>query len=140
MNWGKGIIAGMAIFVLFIVGMGVYMVLSPTDDFDHQYYEKGLNFDYDYNREQQVVKDHAQPKIQIAGGQIKFTFAKPAKGTVKFMRPSSTASDKVYAIDSDNSNEAVFLLEPFAPGKWQLEFEWISDHKAYLYQKEVYIK
>ncbi len=63
MNWGKGIIAGMIIFVLFIAGMCIYMFTSPQDDFDQQYYEKGLTFNHDYDREQQVTKDHAEPLI-----------------------------------------------------------------------------
>jgi hypothetical protein len=137
MNWGKGIIAVLATFMLFIGGMCVYMFLSPADDFDHQYYEKGLSFNHDYDREKQVELDHAQPLIQLTAHQIKFTFAQPAKGTIKFMRPSSTSSDKVYPI---NSNEVDIPIALFATGKWQLEFEWTSSKKAYLYQQELYIK
>ena len=138
MNWGKGIVFGMAAFVIFIVGMCVYMVLSPTDSFDHEYYEKGLDFDHDYNREQQVAKDHAQPIIQQLGDdKMEFTFAQPAKGTIKFMRPSSSASDKIYQV---NSLQVDIPLASLAAGEWQLVFEWTSNKKAYLYQKEIYIK
>ncbi len=138
MNWGKGIVFGMAAFVIFIVGMCIYMVSSPTDSFDHEYYEKGLDFDHDYNREQQVVKDHAQPSIlQVGDTKMEFTFAEPAKGTIKFMRPSSASSDKIYEI---NSAKADIPLASLAAGEWQLVFEWTSNKKAYLYQKEIYIK
>jgi len=137
MNWGKGIVFGMAAFVIFIVGMCVYMVSSPTDSFDHEYYEKGLDFDHDFSREQQVVKDHAQPIIQLGADKIEFTFAQPAKGTIKFMRPSSTSSDKIYQI---NSAQAEIPITSLAAGDWQLVFEWTSNKKAYLYQKEIYIK
>jgi len=139
MNWGKGIITGMAIFVVFIVGMCIYMLASPTDDFDHRYYEKGLTFNHDYDREQQVVKDHAKPEIQISDGYIRVTFVQPAKGSVKFLRPSSTASDKLYTLDS-NGTETDIPLGSLARGKWQLVFEWTSNNKAYLYQQEIYIK
>ena len=140
MNWGKGIIIGMAIFVVFIVGMCIYMIASPTDAFDHQYYEKGLSFNQDYNREEQVTKDHAQPQIEIEDHQIKFVFSQPAKGTIKFMRPSSTSKDRVYSINSAKGLASSVPLESFAAGKWQLVFEWTSNHKAYLYQQEIYIK
>jgi len=137
MNWGKGIILGMAIFVLFIVGLCVYMLASPADDFDHQYYEKGLNFDHDYAREQQVVKDHAQPLIQFTGEQLKITFSQSANGTVKFTRPSSSLSDRTFPI---THTELDIPLKSLATGEWQLTFEWTSNKKAYLFYQEVYIK
>jgi hypothetical protein len=137
MNWGKGIVLGMAAFVVFIIGLCVYMVASPTDDFDHQYYEKGLNFDHDYEREQQVVKDNAQPVMQFSNDQLKLIFSQSAKGTVKFIRPSSALPDKVYAIDN---TELTIPLRSLATGKWQLTFEWTSKKKAYLFQNEIYIK
>ncbi|MGZ3763810.1 MAG: FixH family protein [Mucilaginibacter sp.] len=140
MNWGKGIIIGMAVFVLFIVGMCIYMVASPTDDFDHQYYEKGLSFNHDYDREEQVTKDHAEPIIRLNNQNIDLKFVQPVKGTVTFMRPSSTVSDKVYALNSGNNNEIDIPIEPLAAGKWQLVFEWTSNNKAYLYQQEVFVK
>jgi hypothetical protein len=140
MNWGKGIVAVLAIFVAFIVILCVYMVASPTDDFDHQYYEKGLNFNHDYNRELQVTKDHAQPLIQVGDKLIRFIFTRPVKGTIKFMRPSSNAPDKVYPLNSDNGKEVDIPIEPFAAGRWQLEFEWVSNNNAYLYHQEIYIK
>ena len=140
MNWGKGIVFGMAAFVIFIVGMCVYMVSSPTDSFDHAYYEKGLDFDHDYNQEAQVTRDHAQPIIDIDTCCIKFTFPQVMKGSVKFMRPSSDVSDIKYPLNNVNHQPIVVLTTHMAKGRWQLVFEWTSNKKAYLYQKEVYIK
>ncbi|HTE00114.1 MAG TPA: FixH family protein [Mucilaginibacter sp.] len=140
MNWGKGIVTGMIIFMLFISGMVVFMFLSPTDDYDHQYYEKGLGFDHDYDREKQVVKDHAQPLIRITDDSIKFTFPHPVKGTIKFERPSNNTLDKVYQLNSGGSNEVDISIDPLASGKWKLVFDWKSNNKAYLYQQEIYIK
>jgi hypothetical protein len=140
MNWGKGIIVGMSIFILFIVAMCVYMIASPHDSFDNQYYEKGLSFDRDYAREEQVTKDHAQPSIVIEGRQIKFLFSKPARGTVKLISPSSSTPDKVYSFTSENGDEAHIVPEHFSSGKWQLVLEWESDNKNYLYQQAIYLK
>jgi len=140
MNWGKGIIAGMIIFMLFIIGMGIYMFSVPVDEYDHQYYENGLNFNHDYDREAQVGKDHAQPLIQVIGHHIKFTFAQPVKGKIKFMRPSDPALDRFFKLDSSEGNEIEVPLASIAAGQWQLVLEWESNHKAYLYHQEVYIK
>jgi hypothetical protein len=140
MNWGKGIIAGLSIFVVFIVAMCIYMISSPADSFDHQYYERGLNFDHDYDREKQVVKDRAQPSITVENERIEFRFVNAAKGTVKFMRPSSSALDKVYTFESSSGQQSNISLAPFAAGKWQLVLEWESNNKSYLYQQEIFLK
>lgn len=140
MNWGKGIILGMVIFVLFITSLGIFMFLSPADDYDHQYYEKGLSFNQDYNREKQVIKDHAQPVIQITGGYIKLTFAHAAKGKITFTRPSNNLLDKVFQLDSGSGTEVDIPVGSMTRGQWRLVFDWISNNKSYLYQKEVFIK
>jgi hypothetical protein len=137
MNWSKGIIFGMALFVLFIVGMCIYMMISPKDDFDQQYYEKGLSFDRDYNREQQVIKDHAQPVVQVNNESIDISFVEKAEGSIKFLRPSSSSSDKVYQV---NNVQMSIPTMTFSKGEWLLVFEWTSSNRAYLFQQKIYIK
>ena len=140
MNWGKGIILGMVIFMLFILSMCVRMFLLPHDDYDHQYYEKGLNFNHYYNREAQVVKDNARPLIMVIGGGLKITFIQPAKGKIIFTRPSNPAMDKSFSF-SDSKGVNIQVPPGFVgAGQWQLEFDWISNHKQYLYHQEIFIK
>lgn len=140
MNWGKGIIGGMIVFMLFIISMCVYMFLLPADDYDHQYYEKGLFFDKDYNKEKQVVTDHAQPIIIIKKGIMCLAFTKPVVGTIKFIRASNKYQDRVYKMDS-HADALVYLpLKTIEKGKWKLVVDWVSNHKTYLYQQDVYIK
>src|SRR3978361_1424319 len=103
MNWGKATIVILLAFVLFIGGLSIYMFRSPADDYDHQYYENGLNFDHDYKQETQVTKDHAQPVIQIDTCCIKFTFPQVIKGELKMSRPSSDARDTAFTLDAQNN-------------------------------------
>jgi hypothetical protein len=140
MNWGKGIIGGMILFMLFIIGMSIKMFSIPTDDFDTQYYERGLNFDKDQVREQRVITDKAKPLILIAKKEMHLTFAMPASGTIKFVRPSDKLLDKQYLINTGTGKAFSLLLTGIRPGQWQLILEWESSKKAYLYQQEIYIK
>jgi hypothetical protein len=137
MNWGKGIILVLVIFVLFITGMSVKFFLMPVDDYDHQYYENGLNFDHDYNREKQVVTDHAAPSLRISGQEFHLTFNQPVTGNIKFLRPSDTALDRTFKLEG---KEIEISLKTIPAGQWQLVMNWENDHKAYLFHKEVYIK
>jgi len=140
MNWGKGIITGMIVFMLFILSMCVYMFASPTDEYDHQYYEKGLNFNKDYDREQQVTKDHAQPSIQQIDSELVLRFTKPVKGKIAFVRPSNQKMDKSFKLETAEENIVEIPTTTLSTGQWQLVLEWETDHKSYLYQHEIYIK
>lgn len=140
MNWGKATVVILVVFVLFIGSMSVYMFRAPADDYDHQYYEDGLNYDRDYNREEQVTKDHAEPLIEISRDSIKFIFPQIISGQVKFMRPSSDARDGIYPIDNKDGAPVRLSTAHLEKGKWQLSFNWKSGNKAYLYHQEVYIK
>jgi hypothetical protein len=139
MNWGKGIISGMILFMLFILSMCFYMFRMPQDEYDHQYYEKGLNFDRDFNKEKQVTADHAQPQIMIKGKTCSIIFVQPAHGNIHFIRPSSQALDKTMALNTGSSNKAEVSLQQLSAGRWQIILDWKSTDKAYLYQQEITI-
>lgn len=140
MNWGKGIITGMILFMLFILAMCFYMFAAPTDDYDHQYYEKGLTYNQYYNKEMQVIKDHAQPIIKISGDYIFIKFKNPAAGTLNIQRPSNNSLDKTYRFDSGESSEVHICIKSITKGRWQLIFDWQSNQKAYTYQQVITIK
>lgn len=135
MNWGKGIIIGMGIFMLFITVLGVAMFRQP-DEADPNYYEKGLAFDADYARERQVVKDHAQPSLQVKGNVLAVGFVAPATGTATFMRPSTEGMDKIVKLPI-NTGEVTIPLTGMAPGHWQLRFDWTSNGRKYLFSREI---
>jgi len=138
MNWGKGIVAGMVLFIVFILSMCIYMFRMPVDEYDHQYYEKGLNFNKDFDKEKQVSVDHAQPIINVEGPVAKISFVAPATGTIRFLRPSSEALDKLLRLDGNK--EQTISLTNIVRGRWQVVLEWESNKKAYLYQQDIYIK
>ncbi|RWY54341.1 FixH family protein [Mucilaginibacter gilvus] len=140
MNWGKGIIGGMVLFMLFILSMCIYMFMAPEDGYDHQYYEKGLNFDKDFKKEKQVQTDHASPVITVSGKMINVLFNKPAAGTIKFVRPSNEALDNEIKLDSTAGKNIAIPAGSMAVGRWQIVINWESSHKAYLYQQKIDIK
>jgi len=138
MNWGKGIVLGLLAFVIFITAMGIKMFAQP-DDVDHEYYEKGLAFDVDYNREKQVVTDKVQPIISFSNDIMHVKFVRPLQCKITLMRPSDRRMDKVVNMVSNKENEIDIPTKNLAQGPWQLTFEWADQHKKYLYNQEVMV-
>jgi len=130
----------MIAFMLFIIGMSIYMFNAPADEYDHRYYEKGLSFNKDYNREQQVVKDHAQPQIKQQNGEVTLLFSQPLTGTVKFVRPSDKVQDKVFNLNSGAGRQVNIPLNNIARGRWQLVIAWKSNSRDYLYNQVLFIQ
>lgn len=141
MNWGKGIVTVLILFMAFIITLAVFMFTAPDDDYDHQYYEKGLSFNRDYDQQVQVYHDHAQPVIGISAQDVTITFAQPvANGNITFSRPSDSRLDKTFSLKCDAQNKVVIPRNQLLHGKWQLAFGWESNHKKYMYQKGIYLK
>jgi len=140
MNWGNGLFWVMTVFILFIVGMCYCMFTAPDDEYDHQYYEKGIAFDHDYNRQVQVFKDKAVPVIASDNQTLSLTFSQPvASGSLTLARPNNSDLDKTFVLSGARSSFTI-PLKNIAKGRWQLVFDWHAGKKDYLYQKEVYLK
>ena len=57
MNWGTKIFLTLAVFMLCIVGAGIYMVSHDSDSLEEDdYYEQGLNYDQAYEKKQNQFK------------------------------------------------------------------------------------
>ncbi|MEO7215864.1 FixH family protein [Mucilaginibacter sp.] len=139
MNWGKGIVLGMSLFMAFIISMCVYMFNLPVDDYDHQYYEKGLNFNGDYNREQQVVRDNAQPLITQTAAGVAIEFKQPATGVIKLVNPLGKSKDLVCPLNTGADKHLSIPANKFTTGRWGVKIEWSSGKKHYLYQQNIFI-
>jgi len=133
-----GLFIGMSVFMLFIITLAVMIFRQDTDGYDHGYYEKGLDFNADYDREQQVFTDGAKPITKLVGPVMNIAFKGEVKGRVLFQRPSNEKMDKQLMFRSDPSGQVEIPLAQFARGRWQLIFEWSSNNKQYLYQQKIF--
>ena len=141
LNWGNYLIIGMATFMVFIMSMAVYMFAQTKDDYDKQYYEKGIDFDQDYNRERQVFADRVVPQISFNVQNMLVKFAAPAKGQLRFTRAADRRMDKLFPVESTNAADPVIIpLKALVKGPYKLRCEWQSNLKQYLYEQEIMIK
>ncbi|WP_158796027.1 FixH family protein [Pedobacter sp. L105] len=140
MNWGTKIVIGLAIFMISIVALGIIMTSGKKDALvENDYYEKGINYDKDYNREEQMKHDHAQPELLVSKDKITITFKDEATGTAKLIRMADKNLDRKLTFSSDAGNQVVIPSAALQKGSWKLSIEWISKEKSYLYEQEITI-
>lgn len=140
MNWGKKIILGMVAFMLFITGMVVYMFKVHGKDamVDEDYYEKGINYNQEYDALKNVINDNAIPKITVNKNQIIIQLKDSASYELKLMRPL-TVKDNIVDKGFTKGDANLILVDAnkMHSGLWFLELKWNSNHKAYQYKKSI---
>jgi hypothetical protein len=137
MNWGKGLVIGLAAFMLFITVLVIQMLNAAEDSFDKDYYEKGINYDKDYLLKQQVITDAANPKIAQQLDTISVNFIAVDSLKVTFKRPSSSQKDIVLYYYSP------LVKIPKAnitKGEWKIILHWYANKKEYLFEQNLFIQ
>ncbi|PWS33179.1 FixH family protein [Pedobacter paludis] len=140
MNWGTKIVLGMLAFMLFIVGMVVYMFHLHGRDalVEENYYEKGINYNAEYDAKQNVLIDDAKPQITITQSQIIIQTKASAKYNLVLMRPSNSMDDlKLKGSTSGSTNLILVDKTKMAKGMWFLNLQWHSRGKDYLYKNNI---
>lgn len=138
MNWGTKLALGLATFMTFIVVLGILMIRSNDDALvDKDYYEKGINYNMDYDRKENVKRDHAEPLVILTEDNIVLTFSQQAAGKVKLIRTADKKMDKLLKLQTDTAKQFHIPVAGKAKGLWKLQLEWNSNGKDYLFEKEV---
>lgn len=142
MNWGTKIVLGMAAFMLFIIGMVVYMFKTHGNDalVEEDYYEKGINYDQEYEAKSNTLNDNATPIIKVNKNQLIVQIKDPADYKLTLMRPSAADKDvKSTGKTVGDSNLIIIDAAKLDKGLWSLKLEWRSNGKDYLFKKDITI-
>ena len=140
MNWGTKIVLGMIAFMLFIVAMVVYMFSVHGNDalMDNDYYEKGINYNQEYNAAQNVFTDEAVPVININTSQIRIQLKDSASYTIRLMRPTTVKDDYIVRGQTlSKSNLIIIDRQDMHFGVWLLELKWVANKKEYSFKKSI---
>lgn len=142
MNWGTKLVIGLGSFMLFILGMGYFMISASNNDglVDDNYYEQGLQFDQEAEAIARVYQENAEPKLERKNGQLIVSLQATAPYELKLMRKSSSQDDvKLTGNTIGDANLIVIDISKLVSGNWLLELKWEHAQKAYSYKKDIQI-
>ncbi|WAC39907.1 FixH family protein [Pedobacter sp. SL55] len=142
MNWGTKLVLGMAVFMSFIIGMVVYMFKQHGNDalVEDNYYEKGINYNKEYDAKSNTLNDGATPEIKQSENQLIIQLKDAADYQLTLMRPSAKEKD-VKSNGKTISDENLIIIETgnLDKGLWLLKLQWQFNGKDYLFTKDIKI-
>lgn len=140
MNWGKGIVIGMVLFMSFIIFLVVNLMMHKVDLESEDYYKREMN----YEQEITAVKNSEAltEKVKLLQQENFVVVQVPDKADlnsieVRFLRPDDQKLDKTFKVVGTKS----YLIpkEELSKGKYNIEISYLADSKVCLQKEEIYI-
>lgn len=140
MNWGKGIVIGMSLFIVFILVLVIGLMSHRVDLQSEDYYQKEIN----YESELQAMRNSSEleNRIEIIEQKDYIVIQIPNEGNfnrlrIEFIRPDDNKLDQTFKIENTKS----YLIErkKLAKGKYNLEVYYTFNGKNCLQKQNIYI-
>lgn len=144
-NWGTAVVIAFALFMSFILFF-VFKVQS-NHKYDNElvvekYYQKELEFNSDYQKEENAINLTNQVVITNENDGVWVTFPsemdyKKITGKVSLYRPSSQKLDSEILI-SLSSPRLLIPKSNLVSGRWDISVDFEYEGKSYLSKKTIY--
>ena len=123
----------------FIIAMATKMIISGGDDdlVEKDYYEKGLAYDLNYNKQQKAISDSVIPDIVIDQKGLAISFTSAAKYKLVCKRPSDSKLDRVFESLAKEEKSLFIPREQLKSGPWNFHLEFSIGDNAYLVEREM---
>ncbi len=145
-NWGKGIFAFYAGFVVFILVLVLFVSLQDISLVEDNYYDKDQTYQKQIERLRRTQELQQDISIEFApiSGVLSInypeeTLTNKTEGTVKLYRPSNSYYDRVYKVDPDESAQQIIETDGLIPGLWRVKITWGKGEVEYYSQKTLFI-
>jgi hypothetical protein len=141
MDWGKGIVITLIVFISLMVGLVTICV--KQDDIHlvtQNYYEEEIK--YQDQIEKMINANSLDYKVLIYDNQLKkvdLHLPVGSKGTMHLFRPSDARLDQKIDFDVTNTNANAFDLKSLKPGYWKLKLTWSENGVDYFHEEKINI-
>ncbi|AMQ56365.1 FixH family protein [Algoriphagus sanaruensis] len=141
MNWGKGILVTIILFVAFIMTL---VVISVKQDDIHlvteNYYEKEIKYQEQIEREKSAAQLNREVLLFDAASKvILLDLPIGAKGELQLFRPSDARLDQLLPLEIKDSGKTSISLNQLKPGYWRVKLTWVEDGVEYYEESKITI-
>lgn len=132
MNWGKGIIIGMGLFMSFIITLVVIMMRQDIDLVQEDYYQKELEYNKQYEAESNYMSAKDSIWMELSSDNLYLHFPEvfqTGKTSVQLIRPNDKSMDLVLSLEA---LETVKIpLKGMAKGNFNCKVSGVHQGKPY---------
>lgn len=141
MNWGKGIIIGMGLFMGFILTLVTIMMRQKIDLVEEDYYKRELNYDEQFNAQKMYASSSGKISFETKSDSLLIRFPKDFRSkevTIHFQRPNDKNSDLSFTV---KPLEKVFIpTTAFPKGIFNCTIEGSIRNQPYEMSQQVTIQ
>lgn len=139
MDWGKGILLTIIVFVGFILTL---VVISVRQDDIHlvteNYYEKELKYQDQIDRESSAAGlDREVLVFDAVSKSMVLDLPVGAKGDLKLFRPSDERLDQELLLDILQEGKTTVPLEKLKAGYWKVQLTWTENGVDFYQEKKI---
>jgi hypothetical protein len=136
MNWGKGIIITI---IVFLAGTAIMIIIAVNSKYDlvaSNYYEKGIKYQ---DKIDKINRTNALPekvKFEFLGNTVSISMprmfaADKIKGELVFYCPSNAGKDFKVPLQLDSENSMMINTDRLERGFWKIQLEWNIETTQY---------
>lgn len=144
--WPYGIAAFLIVFVILVVGFGIFAVRQRVDLVRSDYYEEELRFTRQYDRLSRTKPLKAQIAIAHNPEAHEIIIQLPpehatgvVKGSIELYRPSDARLDRKLTLATSANGRQVLDAKSLQEGLWRLQLSWESGGREYFHSSTVVI-
>ncbi|AFL86249.1 FixH protein [Belliella baltica DSM 15883] len=141
MDWGKGIVVVIAVFVLFMAGLvGICVKQDDIHLVTQNYYEEEIKYQDQIDK---IINAHSLDyevltyNIQLKS--VVMNLPVGAKGTLHLFRPSDARLDQKIDFQLLNKEENTVDVTHLKAGYWKVKLTWEENGVSYYEEKKINI-
>jgi hypothetical protein len=139
MNWGKGILI---VIILFVAFMMTLVVISVRMDDIHlvteNYYEKEIKYQDQIDRERSAATlDREVLVFDAVAKSMVLDLPIGAKGSLQLFRPSDARLDQELILDITDEGKTWVPLQALKSGYWRVQLTWTENGTDFYQEKKI---
>lgn len=139
MNWGKGIVIGMSLFMAFILYMVINLMVTNVDLQSEDYYKKEIEYETEIaqlNNANQLAE-----KVTLVRKDDYLFIQLPdsldiRKSIIEFVRPNDMQDDQ--SLVGGSEKELIYPLSKLQDGMYDVQVQFEDGNRIYLHKTRFY--
>jgi nitrogen fixation protein FixH len=141
MNWGKGIVIAIVLFISYIMFMVITMIRTSSDLVEENYYEEGVKFEQKIQaiKNSKAIKDQIKISVDQQFLAIEFpnsvSMDSVTNGVIHLYRPENGKLDKHFSFSKEAGNIQLIPKEKITEGYYNLLLSWKTNESDFYVDK-----